>query len=96
MRGERKSILRLSFRTGWRRTCGYVEGRQSSATQAKYRNGSGEPLDASRHGVEVSYKVQIVVDHKHKLVVEHEVPMKSPTKDNDFLWRRRLKRHSGV
>jgi len=25
------------------------------------------------HGVEVSYNVQIVVDHKHKLVVEHEV-----------------------
>jgi hypothetical protein len=23
--------------------------------------------------VEVSYNVQIVVDHKHKLVVEHEV-----------------------
>jgi transposase len=25
------------------------------------------------HGVEVSYNVQIVVDHKHKLVLEHEV-----------------------
>jgi transposase len=25
------------------------------------------------HGVEVSYNVQIVVDHEHKLVVEHEV-----------------------
>ena len=25
------------------------------------------------HGVEVSYNVQVVVDHKHKLVVEHEV-----------------------
>ena len=25
------------------------------------------------HGVEVSYNVQIMVDHKHKLVVEHEV-----------------------
>jgi hypothetical protein len=25
------------------------------------------------HGVEVSYNVQIVVDHKHKLVVQHEV-----------------------
>jgi hypothetical protein len=25
------------------------------------------------HGVEVSDNVQIVVDHKHKLVVEHEV-----------------------
>jgi transposase len=25
------------------------------------------------HGVEVSYNVQVVVDHKHKLVLEHEV-----------------------
>ena len=46
------------------------------------------------HGVEVSYNVQIVVDHKHKLVVEHEVTNEVTDQGQLSTMAKRLKRHS--
>jgi transposase len=45
---------------------------QSEESQASLTDPESRSMRVG-HGVEVSYNVQIVVDHKHKLVVEHEV-----------------------